>query len=67
MGHGDPLPSWKKLLSGDSIKVSGDLARALVASQEEFRKRLGDREAILLVSASTTWTRGCFVPTDSTG
>jgi hypothetical protein len=44
----------EKLLSGDSIEVTGDLARALVASQEEFRKRLGDREAVLLVSASIT-------------
>jgi hypothetical protein len=40
----------EKLLSGDGIDVTGDLARALVASQEESRKRLGDREAILLVS-----------------
>jgi hypothetical protein len=29
-----------------------------VASQVEFRKRFGDREAILLVSASTTSTSG---------
>jgi hypothetical protein len=43
----------ENLLSGYGIKVTGDLARALVASQEEFRKRLGDREAILLVSVST--------------
>jgi hypothetical protein len=38
-----------------------------VASQEESRKRLGDRKAILLVSTSTTWTKGGFVPTDTTG
>jgi hypothetical protein len=38
-----------------------------VASQEEFRKRLGDWEEILLVSASTTWIMGDFVPTDTTG
>jgi hypothetical protein len=38
-----------------------------VACQEEYRKILGDREAILSVSASTTWTRGGFVPTDTTG
>jgi hypothetical protein len=37
-----------------------------VASQEESRKRLGDWEAILLVTASTTWTRGGLVPTDTT-
>jgi hypothetical protein len=30
-------------------------------SQEESRKKLGDREAILLVNASTTWIRGGFV------
>jgi hypothetical protein len=57
----------EKLLSGDGIEVTGDLARALVASQEESRKRFGDREAILLVSASTTWTRGGLVPTYTTG
>ncbi|RLM94223.1 hypothetical protein C2845_PM08G19200 [Panicum miliaceum] len=43
-------PSFvEKLLSGDGIEVTGDLARALVASQEESRKRLGDRKAILLL------------------
>jgi hypothetical protein len=47
--RGDPF-FMEKLLSGDGIDVTGDLARALVASQEESRKRLGDREAILLVS-----------------
>jgi hypothetical protein len=41
----------EKLLSGAGIEVTRDLARALVASQEESLKRLGDREAILLVSA----------------
>jgi hypothetical protein len=40
---------------------------AFVASQEMPRKRLGDWEAILFVSASTTWTRGGFVPTNTTG
>jgi hypothetical protein len=40
----------EKLLSGDSIEVTGDLTIALVASLEESRKRFGDREAILLVS-----------------
>jgi hypothetical protein len=45
-------PSFmEKLLSGAGIEVTRDLARALVASQEESLKRLGDREAILLVSA----------------
>jgi hypothetical protein len=39
----------EKLLSGDGIEVTGDLVRALVASQEEFRKRLGNREVVLLV------------------
>jgi hypothetical protein len=57
----------EKLLSIDGIEVTGNLVRALVASQEEFRKRLDDREAILLVIASTTWTRGGFVPTNTTG
>jgi hypothetical protein len=47
-------PSFvKKLLSGDGIEVTRDLAWALVASQEEFREQLSDRKAILLVSAST--------------
>jgi hypothetical protein len=55
----------EKLLNGDGIEMTGDLARALVASQEEFRKRLGDREAILLVSASTTRIRGDLVTTDN--
>jgi hypothetical protein len=57
----------EKLLSGDGIEMTGDLARALVASQEESWKRLGDREAILLVSASTTWIRGDLVTTDNIG
>jgi hypothetical protein len=48
----------KKLLSGDSIEMIGNLVRALVTSQKESRKRLGDREAILLISGSTTWNRG---------
>jgi hypothetical protein len=48
----------EKLLSGDNVEVIRDLARGLVASQEESRKKLSDREAILLVSASTPWTRG---------
>jgi hypothetical protein len=56
----------EKLFSGDSIEVTGNLARALVVSQEEFWKRLGDREAILLVRASTTWIRGGFVSIDTT-
>jgi hypothetical protein len=61
-------PSFvEKLHIGDGIKVIGGLVRALVASQEEFRKRLGNREAVLLVSASTTWTRGGLVATDTTG
>jgi hypothetical protein len=61
-------PSFtEKLLSGVGIEVTGNLARALVASQEESRKRLGYWEAILLVSASTKWTRGGFVPIDTTG
>jgi hypothetical protein len=38
-----------------------------VASQEEFRKKLGDREAILLVSASITWTRHGLMPTNTMG
>jgi hypothetical protein len=54
-------------LRGDGIEVIGDLAIALVASQEESRKRLGDRKIILLVSASTTWTRDGLVLTDTTG
>jgi hypothetical protein len=59
------LPSFlEKLLSGDGIEMIGDLATPLVASQEESRKRLGDREAILLASASTMWTRGGLLPTD---
>jgi hypothetical protein len=54
------------------IKVTGRLGvslngRGFVATQEEPRKRLADREAILLVSASTMWTRGGLVPTDTTG
>jgi hypothetical protein len=57
----------EKLLSGDGIEVTGDLVRTLVASQEEFQKRLGDREAILSVSASTMWTRFGLVPTDTMG
>jgi hypothetical protein len=60
-------PSFvRKLLSGDGIEVIGDLERALMASQEESRKRLCDRKAILLVSASTTWTKNGFVPIDTT-
>jgi hypothetical protein len=41
--------------------------RAFVASQGESQKRLGDREAILFVSASITWIRDGLVPTDTTG
>ena len=53
----------EKLRSEGGIKVTRGLGeglcgRAFVASQGEDRKRLGDREAILFVSASTTWTRG---------
>jgi hypothetical protein len=46
------------------VSLSG---QAFVASQEEFRKKFGDQEAILFVSASTTWTRGGLVSTDTTG
>jgi hypothetical protein len=38
-----------------------------MVSQEESRKRLGDQKAILFMSASTTWTRGGLMPTDTTG
>jgi len=53
----------EKLRSEGGIKVTRGLGeglcgRAFVASQGEDRKRVGDREAILFVSASTTWTRG---------
>jgi hypothetical protein len=47
-----PSSFVEKFLSGDGIEVTGDLVRALVASQEESRKKFGDREAILL-SATT--------------
>jgi hypothetical protein len=46
------------------VSLSG---RAFMASQEESRKRLGDREAIFFVSASTIWTKGDLVSTDTTG
>jgi hypothetical protein len=57
----------EKLLSGDGIELTRDLAWPFVASQEESQKRLDDRKTILLVSASTTWIRDSFVPTDTTG
>jgi hypothetical protein len=56
-----PPSFMEKLLSGDGIEVTGDLTRTLVASQERIL------EAILLVSAATTWTRGGLVPIDTTG
>jgi hypothetical protein len=37
-----PTSFVEKLLSGDGIEVTGNLARALVASHEEFQKRFGD-------------------------
>jgi hypothetical protein len=46
------------------VSLSG---RAFMVSQEESRKRLGDQKAILFMSASTTWTRGGLMPTDTTG
>jgi hypothetical protein len=69
-GGGRPLLSGK--LREDGIKVAGILGvslsgRAFMASQEESRKRLGDREAIFFVSASTIWTKGDLVSTDTTG
>jgi hypothetical protein len=57
----------EKLLSGDGIDVTGDLARALMASQEESRNTLGDWKIIFLASASATWTTDGLVPTDITG
>jgi hypothetical protein len=61
----------RKLCSQGGIKVTGGLGVSLsgltfVASQVEYRKRLGDQEAILFVSASTTWTRRGLVTTDTT-
>jgi hypothetical protein len=55
----------RRQLCAEDVETPFMEARALVASQEEFRKRLGDREAIL--GASTTWTRDNLVPTDITG
>jgi len=57
----------EKLLSGTRVQGDcGDL-QALVAMQEETRERLGGREAILFVSASTTWSRSGLVPNRTTG
>jgi hypothetical protein len=61
-----------KLHSEGVIKVTGGLSmslssRAFVASQGKSWKRLGDQKIILFVSASTTWTRGGLVSTDTTG
>jgi hypothetical protein len=61
-----------KLHSEGGVKMTGGLGmslsgRVFVASQEESWKKLGDLEAILFVSASTTWTRGGLMPTDTTG
>jgi hypothetical protein len=57
----------EKLLSGDTIKVTGNLGCAFVASEGVYRKRLGDRKAILLVTASITWTSGDLASTNITG
>jgi hypothetical protein len=59
-----------KLCSEGSIKVTGELGVSLngqtfVASQWESRRIFGDWKEILFVSASTTWTRGGLVPTDT--
>jgi hypothetical protein len=61
-----------KLQSKGGIKVTGELdvslsGLAFVASQGVFRKILGDREAILFVSASTIWIRSGLMPTDTIG
>ena len=61
-----------KLRSEGGIKVTGRLGvrlsgRAFVQVNGVPRKRLGDRKAILLVSASATWARCSFVPTDTMG
>jgi hypothetical protein len=61
-----------KLRCEGGIKVTGRLGmslsgRVFVASQKVPQKRLGDREAILFVSASTTWINCGLPPTDTTG
>ena len=53
-----------------SIKVTEKLGvshsdQAFMASQSCPGKRLGDRKAILPVTASTTWTRGDLVSNDT--
>jgi hypothetical protein len=53
-----------KMTEGLGVSLSG---RDFVASQRESRKILGDQEAILFVSASTTRTRSDLVPTDTMG
>jgi len=45
----------------------GDLVASLCGKSKCPRKRLGYREAIVLGSASTTWSRSGFVPNRTTG
>jgi len=48
-GCEDPHPSWRSSSVESGAKVTAMTWQALVASQEESRKRLGGREAILLI------------------
>jgi hypothetical protein len=62
----------EKLLSGDGIKVTKGAWQvpkwlAFVASQVVLGRDLVTGKQYSCVSASTTWTRGGFVPTDTMG
>jgi hypothetical protein len=69
-GRGDPHPSWRSSLVESGIKVTGNLARALVAKPSWRVKKSSGRDLVIGMqysSASTIWTRDGFVPTDTTG
>jgi len=67
-GDVETLSVMEKLLSGK--RDQGDrsnLMASLCGKSKCPRNRLDYREAILLVSASTTWSRSGLVPSRTTG
>jgi hypothetical protein len=70
-GRGDPPSLVEKILSGGDIKVTKGAWQEPVSlcgeSSGALRRDLVTGKQYSYVSASTTWTRGALVPTDTRG